>query len=54
MTDRLRKAAEAAHGDNCYVSDCYPADPGNKCWCDKEAILAHLEEAIAAAGGKNE
>lgn len=41
----------APHGENCFVSANYEGDPGNRCNCDKEAILAALEPAIAKHGG---
>lgn len=42
----------APHGDNCYVSDHYEGDPGDRCNCGKESALASVErgiEALAAA-----
>lgn len=31
------------HGDNCYVSDHYEGDPGNRCNCGKDTLLDWLE-----------
>jgi hypothetical protein len=36
----------APHGDNCYVSDHYEGDPGDRCNCGKEAVLDALHAAI--------
>lgn len=33
---------EAPHGDNCYVSDHYEGDPGDRCNCGKESLLTAL------------
>lgn len=35
------------HGDNCFVSDHYEGDPGNRCNCGKESIVVHMEEVLA-------
>jgi hypothetical protein len=42
------------HGDNCFVSDHYEGDPGNRCNCGKDSLLNHLESldaAIASTSG---
>jgi hypothetical protein len=38
----------AQHGDNCFVSDHYDGDPGNRCNCGKDSLLAYLESDGAA------
>jgi hypothetical protein len=42
----LRLAIErirlSAHGDNCYLSEHYDGDPGNRCNCGKESLVEHL------------
>lgn len=34
----------APHGDNCFVSDHYEGDPGNRCNCGKDSLLSAYEE----------
>jgi Lar family restriction alleviation protein len=34
------------HGDNCFVSDHYPGDPGNRCNCGKDSALQAVNEAL--------
>lgn len=38
------------HGDNCYVSNHYEGDPGNRCNCGKESLLKALASAADAEG----
>lgn len=35
----------ARHGDNCFVSDHYEGDPGNRCNCGKDALLPAIDAA---------
>lgn len=35
----------APHGDNCYVSDHYEGDPGDRCSCGKDSLLDALHAA---------
>jgi hypothetical protein len=52
---QLREALEAAqawissapHGDNCFVSDHYEGDPGNRCNCGKESLESYLDSALS-------
>jgi len=37
----------APHGDNCYVSNHYAGDPGNRCNCGKESALDAVTAALA-------
>lgn len=39
----------APHGDNCFVSDHYPGDPGDRCNCGKDGLLSAIEQALDAA-----
>jgi hypothetical protein len=39
----------ASHGDNCFVSDHYEGDPGNRCNCGKDSLLEFLESGSADA-----
>lgn len=41
----------AHHGDNCFVSDHYEGDPGDRCNCGKDSLLAAIEAGLAARGG---
>lgn len=41
----------APHGDNCFVSDHYEGDPGDRCNCGKDDALEAVQAAIAAATG---
>lgn len=49
----LRAAEEwilkTPHGDNCFVSDHYEGDPGNRCNCGKESIEHAIAEALESA-----
>jgi len=36
------------HGDNCYVSNHYNGDPGNRCNCGRESLLNIIEDTLAA------
>jgi hypothetical protein len=51
----LRAADEwvgsAPHGDNCFVSDHYEGDPGNRCNCGKDSVQQIINEAL---GGYHE
>lgn len=38
----------ASHGDNCFLSDNYDGDPGNRCNCGKESAESAVVEALAA------
>lgn len=38
--------AETPHGDDCFVSDHYDGDPGNRCNCGKEQVAAILDETM--------
>jgi len=38
----------APHGDNCFVSDHYDGDPGNRCNCGKESLEEYLSEVLEA------
>lgn len=46
----LRHAAEwigsAPHGDNCFVSDHYEGDPGNRCNCGKDSAEQAVQNAL--------
>lgn len=46
----LRHASEwvygREHGDNCFVSDHYPGDPGNRCNCGKQSLLDAIHSAL--------
>lgn len=46
----LRHASEwvyqREHGDNCFVSDHYPGDPGNRCNCGKQSLLDAINIAL--------
>jgi hypothetical protein len=52
----LREALEVArehigktpHGDNCYLSNHYDGDPGNRCNCGKEFIVGHIDALLDA------
>lgn len=35
------------HGDNCFVSDHYEGDPGNRCNCGKDLVLDWLDSDYA-------
>lgn len=52
MLVALERAAEwvdhSSHGDNCYVSDHYDGDPGNRCNCGKESLLSHIADLLSA------
>lgn len=41
----------APHGDNCFVSDHYEGDPGDRCNCGKDSLLAAIEASLEARGG---
>jgi hypothetical protein len=36
------------HGDNCWVSNHYAGDPGNRCNCGKESVSDALTAALSA------
>jgi hypothetical protein len=42
----------AQHGDNCFVSDHYEGDPGNRCNCGKDSVLEFLESDAAPASAR--
>ena len=50
---RLRSAIDVAmdnlrsHGDNCFVSDNYEGDPGNRCNCGLDSLANYLKEALS-------
>lgn len=37
--------AAVPHSDNCFVSDHYDGDPGNRCNCGKDSIVEYLNES---------
>lgn len=39
--------SSAPHGDNCFVSDHYEGDPGDRCNCGKDSLLAHIDRAVS-------
>lgn len=39
------------HGDNCFVSDHYEGDPGNRCNCGLDGLLSAIQAAIDKATG---
>lgn len=41
----------AQHGDNCFVSDHYEGDPGNRCNCGKDGFSQYIDAAIAKSEG---
>jgi hypothetical protein len=43
--------SSAPHGDNCFVSDHYEGDPGDRCNCGKDSALEAVQDAIAKATG---
>lgn len=52
-TELLHALQEAAdfisnhhHGDNCYVSDHYSGDPGNRCNCGKDSAEQAVQDAL--------
>lgn len=53
LLSALQAASEwiggAAHGDNCFVSDHYPGDPGNRCNCGKDSIEEYIDGVIERA-----
>lgn len=52
MLEGVREWINAApHGDNCFVSDHYEGDPGNRCNCGKDALLAAIDATLEAAHG---
>ena len=38
--------SSSQHGDNCFVSDNYEGDPGDRCNCGKDSLLAHIDAAL--------
>lgn len=38
---------DVPHGDNCFVSNHYEGDPGNRCNCGKDAVCQNVDEALA-------
>ncbi len=42
--------AETPHGDECFVSDHYEGDPGNRCNCGKDRVSEILDEALGDDG----
>jgi len=52
LTDALNQAqawiSSAPHGDNCYVSEHYEGDPGDRCNCGKDSVESSIEAALAA------
>lgn len=41
--------SSSPHGDNCFVSDNYEGDPGDRCNCGKDSLLAHIDAALKGA-----
>ena len=39
----------APHGDNCFVSNHYDSDPGNRCNCGKDEARQFVDAAIKKA-----
>lgn len=53
LREALERAAEwignTPHGDNCYVSEHYEGDPGDRCNCGKESIEGYLNHVLTLA-----
>ena len=51
---RLQEALDVAmenlrpHGDNCFVSDHYEGDPGNRCNCGRDGVINFLIDTLSS------
>lgn len=43
-------ARSAGHGDDCFVSDHYEGDPGNRCNCGLDGLMSAFEDAAMQSG----
>lgn len=43
-------AGSAGHGDDCFVSDHYEGDPGDRCNCGLDGLMSALHDAAMQPG----